>query len=120
MKRIEKSLFVTMASLKHGLVLTFAILIMSINASLGQDKQVVQIKTFDHQLKALGSIDISINDKDFIAVNAKGSAFTELSQGDLPPKSVRIKNEELEAESWNYSKGVIEIIIRKKSFKLYL
>jgi signal transduction histidine kinase len=88
-------------------------------AAFGQDKQVVQIKTFDHQLKALGSIDVSINDKDFIAVNAKGSAFTELSASDLPPKSVRIKNDELEAESWNYSKGVIEIIIRRKSFKVH-
>ena len=81
--------------------------------------RMLQIKTFDHQLKALGNVEVSINDKDFIAVNSKGSAFTELSQSDLPPKSVRIKNEELEAESWNHSKGVIEIIIRKKSFKVH-
>jgi signal transduction histidine kinase len=84
-----------------------------------QDKQVVQVKTFDHQLKAMGNVELSINEKDFISVNAKGSAFTELSQNDLPVKSVRLRNEELEAESWNYSKGVIEIIIRKKSFKAH-
>ncbi|HEY0742924.1 MAG TPA: HAMP domain-containing sensor histidine kinase [Chryseosolibacter sp.] len=85
-----------------------------------QDKHVVQIKTFDHQLKPLGNIEVSLNDKPFIAVNAKGSAFTELVDSDLPPKAVKIKNEELEAESWNYSRGVVEIIVRKKSFKVYL
>jgi hypothetical protein len=79
-----------------------------------QEKQVVQVKTFDHQLKAMGNLELAINDKEFFAVNAKGSAFTELSQNDLPVKSVRLRNDELEAESWNYSKGVIEIIIRKK------
>lgn len=88
-------------------------------SSVAQDKQIVQIKTFDHQLKALGNIEIGINERPFIAVNSKGTVFTELSANDLPPKSVRIKNEELEAESWNYSKGVIEIIVRKKSFKVY-
>lgn len=100
------------------LITAIVFLVMTI-AAIAQDKQVVQIKTFDHQLKALGNVEVSINDKDFITLNAKGSAFTELSQSDLPPKSVRIKNDELEAESWNYSKGVIEIIIRKKSFRVY-
>lgn len=119
MKRIERSSFRAIRFLEPRLAVAIALLLMTISTVSGQDKQVVQIKTFDHQLKVLGSVEVSINDKDFIAVNAKGSAFTELSQGDLPPKSVRIKNEELEAESWNYSKGVIEIIIRKKSFKVH-
>ena len=117
MMRIDSGLFWTT---KYSQCVTAVILCLFFCASaFAQDKQVVQIKTFDHQLKALGSVEVSINDKDFIAVNSKGSAFTELSQSDLPPKSVRIKNDELEAESWNYSKGVIEIIIRKKSFKVY-
>ncbi len=118
MKRIERGSFRAVRLLEPQIVIAMIFLFIA-TAAFGQDKQVVQIKTFDHQLKALGSIDVSINDKDFIAVNAKGSAFTELSASDLPPKSVRIKNDELEAESWNYSKGVIEIIIRRKSFKVH-
>lgn len=117
MTRIDSSLF---WATKYAQCVTAVMLCLFLCTSVfGQDKQVVQIKTFDNQLKALGSVEVSINDKDFIAINSKGSAYTELTQADLPPKSVRIKNEELEAESWNYSKGVIEIIIRKKSFRVY-
>jgi signal transduction histidine kinase len=94
-------------------------LLIFFHPGFAQEKQTVQVKTFDNQLKALGSVELSINDKAFIIINSKGSAFTELAQSDLPPKSIRIRNEELEAESWNYSKGVIEVIVRKKSFKTH-
>lgn len=100
--------------------LALVLVLTNLVCSQAQEKHVVQIKTFDHQLKALGNIEVSLNDKPFISVNAKGSAFTELAESDLPPKSVKIKNEELEAESWNYSRGVVEIIVRKKSFRVYL
>jgi signal transduction histidine kinase len=100
-------------------LLTLCILLMFFQLSFGQEKQTVQIKTFDNQLKALGNLEISINDKPFITLNSKGSAFAELAQSDLPPKSIRIRSEELEAESWNYSKGVVEVIVRKKSFKTH-
>jgi signal transduction histidine kinase len=39
---------------------------------------------------------------------------------DFPVKSVAIKDGKLEAASWNYSKGILEIIIRNKSYQLAL
>jgi signal transduction histidine kinase len=83
-----------------------------------QDKSSIQIKAFDHQLKPFPNLEISFDGKTFFSLNNKGSAFVEVVSSDLPPKSVTFKNEELEAESWNYSKGVVEIIVRKKSYKI--
>jgi signal transduction histidine kinase len=83
-----------------------------------QQKHLVQVKTFDQQLKPYTDIDISVNDKDYISMGNKGVAFIELYDSELPLKSVKIKNDQLEAASWNYTKGVVEIIIRKKSYQL--
>lgn len=82
-------------------------------------KNMVQVKTFDQQLQPYGNIEISINDKDYISMGNKGSAFIELSENELPLKSVKIKNEQLEAASWNYSKGIVQIIVRKKSYQIH-
>lgn len=84
-----------------------------------QEKHMVQVKTFDQQLQPFKNIDISINGKDYIAMGNKGVAFIELSDNELPLTSVKIKNEQLEAASWNYSKGIVEIIIRKKNYQLH-
>jgi signal transduction histidine kinase len=86
--------------------------------AMAQDKQTVQIKAFDQQLQPIGNIDISINGNDFIALGKNGTGFAELSAGDLPIRSIAIKNDQLEAASWIYSKGVVEITIRKKSYSL--
>jgi signal transduction histidine kinase len=82
-----------------------------------QDKNLIQIKTFDQQLGPLTNIKVSINGKEYIAIDNKGGVFYEVAKEDLPPKSVKISDETLEAESWNYSKGILSIIIRKKSYK---
>jgi signal transduction histidine kinase len=92
-------------------------LLLSI-ASNAQEKRLVQIKTFDQQLQVVKNLEISINGKDFITIGNKGTAFVEINDNELPLKSVKIKNEELEAASWNYSKGVVEIIIRKRNYRL--
>jgi signal transduction histidine kinase len=84
----------------------------------GQGKVSVQVKTFDQQLKPALNVDLSLNGKEFISTGPRGTTFSDFLAEDLPPKSVRIKNDEFEAESWNYSKGVLEIIIRKKSYKI--
>ena len=86
--------------------------------SSGQEKVMVQVKAFDIQLKAYPNVELSVNGRDFIQVNNKGIGFMELDESELPPKSVKIRDEVLEPESWNYSKGVLEIIIRKKNFRL--
>lgn len=84
----------------------------------GQDKQMIQVKTFDEKLRVLRNVDLSLNNGDFISTGNKGAAFIELSASDLPVRSVKIKDEKLEAASWNFSKGVIEIIIRQRSYTL--
>lgn len=93
----------------------WCVVIPSVNA---QQKHVVQIKVFDQQLRPLGNTSISINDREYVPVGKNGSGYVELADADLPPKTIAIQNNELEAASWNYSKGVIEIIVRKKSYKI--
>jgi signal transduction histidine kinase len=86
--------------------------------SYAQEKHAIQIKTFDQQLQPYRNIEVSINGKEFISVGTKGAAFTEVANNDLPVKTIRIKNEQLEAASWNYSKGTLEIIVRRKSYQV--
>jgi signal transduction histidine kinase len=64
------------------------------------------------------NIEVSVNGKEFVSLNQKGIGFTELTENDLPVKSIRIKNEQLEAASWNYGKGTLEIAIRKKNYQV--
>ncbi|HYF68909.1 MAG TPA: ATP-binding protein [Ohtaekwangia sp.] len=102
----------------YTLVIVFSLLCASTIPLLAQQKNLVQVKTFDQQLKPFTNIEISINDKEFISVGNKGVVFIELSASDLPLRSVMVKDNKLEAASWNYSKGIVEIIIRKKSYQL--
>jgi signal transduction histidine kinase len=83
-----------------------------------QEKISIQVKTFDTQLKPYKNIELSVNGKDFIAMGAKGTAFMEIRDTDLPVKTVRVKDENLEAASWNYSKGTLEVIIRTKGYRM--
>jgi signal transduction histidine kinase len=85
---------------------------------MAQEKHLIQIKTFDQQLQPIKNIDLSINGKEYISIGNKGTAFIELQNSELPLKSVKIKGDELEAASWNFSKGIVEIIIRKKNHKV--
>jgi signal transduction histidine kinase len=83
-----------------------------------QTKHMVQVKAFDQDLQPYKSIEISVNSKEFFPVNTKGTAFIELTDNDLPIKTVKVRNETLEAASWNYSKGILEVIIRQKNYRL--
>jgi len=97
------------------------LIIMSLLAQkslLAQEKQIIKIKTFDQKLHTLRNIEISLNNKEYFSIGKKGVAIVELSNQDLPVKSVKIKDDNLEAASWNLSKGVLEIIVRPKSYKV--
>lgn len=85
-----------------------------------QEKSMVQIKAFDQQMNAMTSISVSINGKEFIAVEGKKPVFHDVLKEDLPPKFIRITPAEWEAESWNYSRGVLEIMVRKKQYVVAL
>jgi len=86
--------------------------------ALSQEKQTIQIKTFDQKLQPLKNIDVSLNGKDYVSVGHKGFAIVEINSSDLPVKSINIKDDKLEAASWDFSKGIIEIIVRPKSYTL--
>jgi len=83
-----------------------------------QKKQLVQVKAFDQQLVPFKNVEVSINNKEYFSMGNKGVAFVELLDTDFPLKSIKIKDEKLETASWNYSKGIIEIIIRTRSYQL--
>jgi len=85
---------------------------------LAQEKQTVKVKTFDQKLHSLKNIEVSLNNNEYVSVGKKGVAIVELSNADLPIKSVKIKDDNLEAASWNLSKGVLEIIVRPKSYNV--
>ncbi|MCD9017590.1 ATP-binding protein [Parachryseolinea silvisoli] len=108
--------------MKHSVFFIRAVLVILVMAAghvvLAQEKQMIQIKTFDEKLKPLKNIDLSLNDGAFISMGAKGTAFVEIGANELPVKSVRIKDEKLEAASWNFSKGVIEIIVRQRNYTI--
>ena len=98
------------------LVLLCATFFIVIHTASAQTKQVYQVKTFDQQLRPFKNIDIAINDNDYISIGNKGVAFVELADTDLPVRSINVKDDQLEAASWNLSRGILEIIIRKKSY----
>jgi signal transduction histidine kinase len=99
-------------------VVIVSLLLTITHCIYAQDKVSVQVKTFDQQLAPYRNIEISINAKDFINMSSKGVAFTELTESDLPIKSIHIRDDQLEAASWNYSKGTLEIIVRSKNYQV--
>lgn len=78
----------------------------------------IQIKAFDQQMNAASNLSISINDGEFIPLADKKSTFYEVPKKDLPPTSIKLSRQEWEVESWNFSKGTLEIIIRRKSYQV--
>lgn len=100
------------------LIVAYGMLIFSSLMSSAQDNQMIQIRTFDQQLNPLKKVSVSINSGEYIAVDSKGTAFVEIANSDLPIRSIKVLDESLETASWNYSKGILEIIIRKKSYQL--
>ncbi len=98
--------------------LVIAIFLLTSISILAQEKQVVQIKTFDQKLQVLKNIEVSINGKEYVSVGNKGVAIIEMNSNDLPIKSIQIKDDKQEAASWNFSKGIVEILVRPKSYTL--
>jgi signal transduction histidine kinase len=83
-----------------------------------QVRQLIQVKTFDEQLKPLKNVEVSINNKDFISTGNKGEVFVELLESDVPVKTIKIKNEQYEPAAWNLSKSILEIVVRKKNYQV--
>ncbi|WP_333821402.1 sensor histidine kinase [Ohtaekwangia sp.] len=103
--------------LLYGVVVLLAALLAHAPA-LAQVKQLIQVKTFDERLKPMKNVEVSINGKPFFSTGDKGEVFTELLEAELPIKTLKIKNEQLEPAAWNLSKSILEIVIRKKNYQV--
>lgn len=86
--------------------------------SNAQQKNIIRVKTFDQQRNPVPNITLSINGNEFISVGNKGIAFIEMQESELPPKSIKTKGNEHEVSSWNYGKGILEVIVTKKKNSL--
>ncbi len=97
--------------------LTFALL-LSIQLASAQTPTMIQVKTLDRTFTAVPQLGVSIDGQPFFFTTETGSVYTEISSANLPPKTILLNDDQLEAESWNYSKGILEIIVRKKSYQI--
>jgi signal transduction histidine kinase len=99
-------------------IVAFAILFAIDVPTHAQEKQSIQVKAFDQKLQPIKNLELSINGKGFISIGSKGVAFIELNNSELPIQTIKIKDEQLEPASWNFTKGVLEIVVRKKNYQL--
>ncbi|MTI20822.1 hypothetical protein E1176_07305 [Fulvivirga sp. RKSG066] len=86
-------------------------------ASYAQDTRLVQVKLLDKSMRPVTEMQFSFDEVKRYTSNDKGVVMVKVEESQLPPKNVYVYNESLEAESWNYSKGVLEIIIRQRTSK---
>ncbi len=100
------------------LAVVFTILVFIAIPAHGQEKQSIQVKAFDQKLQPIKNVELSINGKAFISIGSRGVTFIELNSSELPIQTIKIKDEQLEPASWNFTKGVLEIVIRKKNYQL--
>ena len=91
----------------------------SFKVVMAQETTLVQVKTFDQKLRTVSNLELSFDQQNYITTGNDGTVITEIDNTLLPPKVIYIADAELEAESWNYSRGILEIIIRKKTFEIY-
>lgn len=104
-------------SIRAALVV-LALLSGGAGALFAQETTMIQIKAFDQQMNAASNLSISINKHEFIPLADRKPTFHEVANSDLPPTSITLDRSEWEVESWNFSKGTLEIIIRKKQYQL--
>jgi hypothetical protein len=80
--------------------------------------QLIQVKAFDASLQPVRNVDLTLNKKIKLNTTGRGVAVVTLNETDLPIQSVDVADQTLEAASWNLSKGVLEILIRKKNYRI--
>ncbi|GJM30796.1 MAG: hypothetical protein DHS20C17_34310 [Cyclobacteriaceae bacterium] len=96
-------------------ILCLFLLTLMVHKFMGQDLTMVQIKTLDHQLKPYPALQIAINQGPPNQTDQQGVAFVEINPNELPPNTVNVINQKLEVESWNFSKGILEVVVRAKT-----
>src|SRR5574339_1141108 len=71
----------------------FALATLWIFAAYAQEKQSIQVRTFDQKLQPLRNLEVSFNGKEYFSVGQKGVAVVEINSTDLPIKSIKLKDE---------------------------
>ena len=99
------------------LVQICAITFLGTIQSKAQNDVNVQVKVFDLQLNPVVDAELTIDGSSTLKTNNSGIAFVQLAGSALPPKNIEVLDQKLEVESWNYSKGILEIILREKSYR---
>jgi signal transduction histidine kinase len=99
------------------LILLALVLITFYQPLCAQEKQLVQLKTFDENLQILRNVEVSVNEKSYLSVGSRGVVMLELNPGETI-RSVKLKDDKLEAASWNFSKGIVQIIVRRKNYTI--
>lgn len=102
----------------HRFFVLFILSLLMTDVVNGQERLSVQIKAFDEQMKPLANLEVSLNGNSYITIGKSASAFVALTADELPPKSVKIRNNLLEAASWNYNKGILQIVVREKNYEV--
>jgi signal transduction histidine kinase len=118
MKHSHSSLLFHPFTKLNAILLLLTLTAFSTLPAGAQVRQLIQVKTFDEQLKPLKNVEVSINNKDFISTGNKGEVFVELLETDVPVKTIKIKNEQYEPAAWNLSKSILEIVVRKKNYQV--
>lgn len=85
---------------------------------LAQNPRLVQVKLYNKQMQPVEALQFSFDNINRYTTNANGTAVVRIDETKLPPKNVIVYNGQLEAESWNYSKGILEVIIRPRTTKV--
>jgi signal transduction histidine kinase len=97
--------------------ISLLVVVLAFLVTNAQDQTMIQLKTLDNQLKPYPGLHISLNLGKAHLVDDLGVAFVEVNSTDLPPKVVTIQDPKLEVESWNFSKGILEVVIRPKTYQ---
>jgi len=93
--------------------------VVDLISAVAQDSTLVRIKTFNLNLSSISNLELSFDQQNYFNTGKDGSVIVELRTTSLPPKVIFFRDTKLEAESWNYSHGILEIIVREKTFETY-
>lgn len=101
--------------IRHLICLIF---LMVANSVMAQNQTVIQVKAFDSNLQAVRDVELTLNKKIKLNTGARGVVVITISDSELPVQSIDVTDQALEAASWNFSKGVLEVMIRKKNYRI--
>jgi signal transduction histidine kinase len=96
---------------------TFFLFVLIVSG-VAQNKTIIQIKAFDTTLQPVRNLDLTLNKKIKINTGGRGLAVVTITETDLPVQTIDLAEQTLEAASWNFSRGVLEVVIRKKNYRI--